>query len=235
MSIVSSPHAEQAMPEDPERETLVAEYLRQHPQFFIRHPEILAALQVPHPTGGAVSLIEQQVRVLRKQLETERHRLAHLIARAREYEALASRLHGLVLQLILVKDPAHLCHLIRDGVRHEFHAEAVTLKLFQVPETDDEPADPLTALFRDFVDRDHALCGPLDEEKSARLFGGAGTVVKTAALIPIRTEGQSGVLAIGSADPERFHPDMGTELLDRLGEVVSHKLRAVPLDPGEHF
>ncbi len=232
---MSSQPAEQSIPEDPERDTLVADYLRQHPQFFLRHPDVLIAMQVPHLSGDAVSLIEQQVRILRKQLESERHRLAHLIARAREYEALSTRLHGLVLQLILVKDPAHLCHLIKDGLRHEFHAEGVTLKLFQVPETDDEPADPLTAAFRDFVDREHALCGPLDEEKGSMLFGSLGVSVKTAALIPIRADGQSGVLAIGSADPERFHPDMGTELLDRLGEVVSHKLRAVPLDPSQHF
>lgn len=232
---MSSHQAEQSIPEDPERDTLVADYLRQHPQFFLRHPDVLIAMQVPHLSGDAVSLIEQQVRILRKQLESERHRLAHLIARAREYEALSTRLHGLVLQLILVNEPGHLRHLIKDGLRHELHAEAVTLKLFQVPEADDEPADPLTAAFRDFVDREHALCGPLDTEKGAMLFGSLGATVKTAALIPIRAEGQSGVLAIGSADPERFHPDMGTELLDRLGEVVSHKLRAVPLDPSQRF
>ena len=34
-----------------------------------------------------MSLIEHQVGVLRKQLDTERGRLAHLISRAREYES----------------------------------------------------------------------------------------------------------------------------------------------------
>ena len=30
---------------------------------------------------------------------------------------------------------------------------------------------------------------------------------------------------IGSVDPEHFSADMGTDLLDRLGEVVSQKVR----------
>jgi uncharacterized protein YigA (DUF484 family) len=32
------------------------------------------------------------------------------------------------------------------------------------------------------------------------------------------------VLAIGSTDPHHFAPDMGTELLERLGAIASAKL-----------
>jgi len=39
------------------------------------------------------------------------------------------------------------------------------------------------------------------------------------------------VLAIGSGDAERFHPDMGTDFLVRLAQVVSRKLQVVSL-PG---
>lgn len=232
---MSSRQSEPSTPEESDREALTADYLRQHPTFFERNPDVLAALQVPHLNGGVVSLIEQQVRVLRKQLDTERHRLAHLLARAREYDALSNRLHGLVLQLILIKKPDQLCHLLQESLLRDFHADAVTLKLFHVPETDAAQTDPLTVAFCDFIDREHALCGALDEEKAVILFGETSAAVQTAALIPIRAAGHSGVLAIGSADPERFHPDMGTDLLDRLGEIVSHKLIAVPLDPTCHF
>ncbi len=233
---MSSQQAEQATPEDPDLTTLVTNYLLSHPDFFEHNPTVLIALQVPHLSGGAISLIEQQVRVLRKQLETERNRLTHLISRAREYEALSARLHGLVLQLLSVNDPRHLCHLLKDGLLREFHAEAVTLKLFPISTAETSQLDPMTAAFRDFVDREHALCGPLSEEKGVILFGDEiGAAMRTAALIPIIADGHSGVLAIGSADPDRFHPDMGTDLLDQLGEIISHKLKAVPLTPCTHF
>lgn len=209
----------------------VADYLSTHRNFFERHPEVLAELQVPHGPGGAVSLIEHQVKVLRRQLDTERARLAHLITRAREYESLSSRLHGLVLQIIPAADLGSLVDALQDALRREFSAEAVTLRLFPVDPGAIEAADPLLDTFRDFLDREHALCGPLQPDRRQLLFGEPGAEVRSAALVPIRADGRSGVLAIGAADPDRFGPEMGTDLLDRLGEIVGHKLRSLPADP----
>ncbi len=226
---MSSQPAEQGTREDPDLEQRVTDYLVSHPDFFERNEEVLAAIQVPHLIGGAVSLIEHQVRVLRKQLDAERHRLTHLLSRAREYEALSMRLHGLVLQLMAVDDPEHLCHLLREAMLREFRAEALALRLFPLDLADANPKDPLTAAFCDFIDLEHALCGPLSPERAVMLFGAAGGNIRAAALVPIRAGGHSGVLAIGSEDVERFHPDMGTDFLDRLGEIISQKLRTVPL------
>lgn len=232
---MSSPRAEQtasgsAGPDDGLEaglEATVAAYLRGHPGFFERHPDVLTELRIPHASGGAVSLIEHQVGVLRKQLETERGRLAHLISRAREYESQSTRLHGLVLQLIPATDLERLDAALQDALCKEFRAQAVILKLFPNERSDEDDPDPLTAGFQDFLEREHALCGPLDDGKSQILFGPTGDGVKSAALVPIRAEGQSGVLAIGAADAERFRPEMGTDLLDRLGEIVSLKLRTL--------
>lgn len=206
----------------------VAAYLRTHPDFFERNPEVLADLRVGHESGGAVSLIEHQVNVLRRQLETERSRLSHLIARAREYESLSKRLHGLVLALIPAADLEQLSAALEGALSREFSAEAVTLRLFPIDPAAPGPMDPLIRELLDFLDREHALCGPLGEDRSRTLFGDLGAEVRCAALIPIRAAGCAGVLAIGAADPDRFKPDMGTDLLDRLGEIVSAKLAALP-------
>ncbi|WP_373506763.1 DUF484 family protein [Thiocapsa sp.] len=215
--------------EDPNLESKVIDYLLSDPTFFARNQKVLAALEIPHDSGAAVSLIEQQVRLLRKQLEAERHRLTHLISRAREYEALSGRLHHLVLKLIAAQDSQQICALLKDALLTEFSAEAMTLKLFQTEDESGTRADPLTLAFRDFVDRHHALCGPLNAEKAQILFGEAGAAIRSAALVPVRADGHAGVLAIGSHDGERFRPDMGTELLDRLGEILGQKLHVVPL------
>lgn len=211
-------------------EDAVAAYLEANPAFFERHPDLVARLTVPHESGRAVSLIERQVGVLRDQLETERRRLAHLIARARDFETLSGRLHDLSLQLIAAHDLDRIQTILSEALRQEFNAEAVTLKLFPLePDTDDasEP-DAAVSAFLEFVDREHALCGHLDAERNGVLFGEHREVIHSAALIPIRADKRSGVLAIGSSDPERFGPEMGTDLLDRLGEIVSQKLRVLP-------
>jgi hypothetical protein len=221
-----------ATDEYPDLEAQVVRHLLSDRGFFERHPQLLLRLEIPHPTGGAISLIEHQVRLLRKQLETERQRLNHLISRAREYEALSIRLHHLVLKLIAVSDSRQLCTLLQETLLSELSAEAMTLKLLAAEPAGDDPEDPETALalaFRDFIDRHHTCCGPLDTAKARMLFGDTGELIRSAALVPLQAEGHAGILAIGSRDPDRFGPDMGTELLDRLGEVISQKLHVIPL------
>ena len=210
-------------------ESSVADYLRAHPGFFERHPEVLALMHIHHDVTGAVSLIEHQVIALRRQLDTERARLAHLLSRAREYETLSMRHHDLVLHLIPADDHDRLHAVLHEGLKRELGAEAVALKLFPVDAAESAAGreDPLVSAFRDFLDRPHALCGPLDPEQGRILFGEAGTSLHSAVLVPIRAGARSGVLAIGAADRERFGPDMRTDLLDRLGEVVSAKLRSI--------
>ena len=207
-------------------ESSVADYLRAHPDFFERHPQILAPMHIHHEVAGAVSLIEHQVIILRRQLDTERARLAHLISRAREYEILSIRHHELVLHLIPADDHDRLCAVLHEGLKREIGAEAVALKLFPL-ESAAGREDPLVAAFRDFLDRPHALCGPLDPEQGRILFGEAGADLHSAVLVPIRAGARCGVLAIGAADLERFGADMRTDLLDRLGEIVSAKLRSI--------
>ncbi len=205
---------------------LVATWLMRHPDFLLRHPDVLAKLNVPHGSGGAASLIERQVAVLREQLANERGRLNHLVARAHDYEALLTRLHELTLRLILAPDLQHACNALEQALREHFRADAVAVKLFPV-DTKARAADPLVRSFVDFVDRDRCLCGPVAAEQAGTLFGDLQVEIHSAALIPIRAHEQTGVLAIGSADPKRFAPDMGTDLLERLGAVAGAKLASL--------
>jgi hypothetical protein len=163
------------------------------------------------------------VAVLREQLGHERGRLNHLVARAHEYEQLSARLHDLTLQLIAAPDLQRARHALEVALREQFNAEAVALKLFPV-ETDNPETDALVSAFIDFIDRDHCICGPLHPDQGEPLFGEHAVEIRSAALVPIKGPSQTGVLAIGSTDPHHFAPDMGTELLERLGAIASAKL-----------
>ena len=209
---------------DDEQGRAVADYLLQHPDFLVHHPEVLAKLHVPHGAGGAVSLIEHQVAVLREQLGKERGRLNHLMARAHEYEQLSARLHELTVQLITAPDQERACAALEASLREQFKAEAVAIRLFPVDPEQRAQDDPVLQSFVDFIDRDRALCGPLAPKQAEPLFGADAEAIQSAALVPIRGSEQTGVLAIGSSDPKRFAADMGTELLERLGAVAGAKL-----------
>lgn len=77
-------------------------------------------------------------------------------------------------------------------------------------------------------------CGPLDPVSADALFPKATRPILSAALIPLRTPRQEGLLAIGSADPNRFATDMGTEQLHRLGELVGACLTTLERQGPDH-
>ena len=50
---------------DPLEPEQIEAWLREHPEFFENHPDLLAELSLPHESGSAISLVERQVRLLR--------------------------------------------------------------------------------------------------------------------------------------------------------------------------
>jgi uncharacterized protein len=201
------------------KDAAVTAYLEANPEFFLRHPDLTARLRLRHGPEGTLSLVEHQMGLLRAQAEGEHRLLEQLIARARDYETLASRFHGLMLQLIKAPNQEVLETILGDSLSQEFKAQAVTLVLddgAQSEQSRDEVQNLATAGIQASTH-----CGPLDAASAASLFGDAGQGIRSAALIPIRTPTRNGVLAIGSAYPDRFGPDMGLDHLNRLGELVS--------------
>ena len=209
-----------------DREAEFADYLISHPDFFQRHPDALAAIDIPHPTGDAVSLIERQVRTLRDQADSYRCQLENLVTVARENDALAKRLHRLTLALIETHSFDEVLNTLQDELREQFKADAVEMKLFASEQLEAHAHESGPALFRDFLKRARPNCGQLDKAKLEYLFGPQAGETGSAALIPLTAPPLAGVLAIGSRDPHRFHEGKSVDFLQRLAEVVSAKLQS---------
>jgi uncharacterized protein YigA (DUF484 family) len=209
-----------------DREEQIAAYIIDHPDFFNRHPDALAAIDIPHPTGDAVSLIERQVRTLRDQAANYRGQLEELITVARENDALAKRLHRLTLALIETRSFDEVLNTLQDELREQFKADAVEMKLFASDQLNAHAHEPGPALFKDFIRRGRPNCGRLDQQKLEYLFGSQAGETGSAALIPLTAPPLAGVLAIGSRDPERFNEGKSVDFLQRLAEVVSATLQA---------
>jgi uncharacterized protein YigA (DUF484 family) len=209
-----------------EDEEQIADYLVAHPDFFARHPSALAAIDIPHPTGDAVSLIERQVRTLREQSQNYRRQLEHLVNVARDNDSLAKRLHRLTIALIETHSFDEVLNTLQDELRDQFKADAVEMKLFAVDQLEAHAHEVGPALFSDFLKRARPNCGKLDKAKLEYLFGSQAGETGSAALIPLTAPPLAGVLAIGSRDPDRFHEGKSVDFLQRLAEVVSAKLQS---------
>lgn len=209
--------------------TTVAEFLRDNPEFFNDHPELLAELQIPHPSGEAVSLVERQMSLLREQNAWTRQKLDELIDIARANEELARRMHMLALTLMDAQQPEDVFNILYESLRKNFQADCVTVRLFspaaaaeqaELPEFAGD-ASPGLNLFESLLASGTPQCGDPDPQQWSYLFGDEGKSIASGVIVPLEGDRWRGIMAIGSHDAKRFHPGMGVELLSNLGEILS--------------
>lgn len=219
--------------EEPVSEEAVVEYLRNHPDFFEKHVPLLAILRVPHPTGSAVSLIERQVTVLRQQNQQLRRKLMDMVQTARDNEELTGRMQQLSVALTDATDLRDVLETLDRVLRKDFRADAVALCLIDAPAGSGAPAHvkslpadaPGLSHFAKILEARRPVCGRLKREQLEFLFEETAAEIASGALLPLADTRTLGLLAIGSRDPHRFHPAMGTVFLRHMAELVSHSLR----------
>jgi uncharacterized protein len=221
---------------DAEEES-IATYLQRNPDFFERHQGVLVRLKLPHVRGGAtISLVERQIEVLREKLAGLEGKLAELLRVARANDAIAERLHRFTRRLLrdLPRDAA--IARIETGLREDFdafhavlvlvgaHAEFAGQRFVRSVPADDPNLKSFESLFNTGKPR----CGQARDSQRDFLFGPEGTEMASLALVPLGDKGSLGLLALGSADKDRFHPGMSTEFLARLAELITDSLSASP-------
>ncbi len=227
-------------------DTVVADYLQQHPDFFDQHPEALAAVKLHHECNGAISLIERQVSALREQHRNAKGQLESLIEVARDNDKLNERMHRLTLAVLDAETLNDIYIALDDNLRGDFTADAVNIKLFIDPdEAEIEPDhelmqtifvpmnDPKLNEFKTILGHEKPSCGALKPEQLKYMFGEQADEIKSTAVIPLGgthcTPTQCpflGILAIGSRDVKRFDSSMGTLFLSNLGEIISRAIKA---------
>ena len=208
----------------------IAAWLRRHPQFLKQFPDLAVSLVVPRDEGPAASLASYQLDVLRDKNRELARRLQELFANAQENERLAVRTHQLTLALMRQRTAADTLRAMAATLAEDFAGDLVRIVLFD-PVEGLEDADWLQQIasgdarlqpFRDCLAEGEPLCGRLQPDKHALLYGPRADEVQSTALLPI---GGVGLVAVGSRDPNRFFPGMGTLFLRMMGEALAAALR----------
>lgn len=206
----------------------VAAYLRQHPEFFVDHEELIPELRIPHQPGAAVSLVERQVKLLRERNIEMRHRLSQLMDVARDNDRLFDKTRRLVLDLLDAGSLEEVIGAVEDSLRHEFQVPFVGLILFS--ETPLGVGRSVSAAeahqaIGGLLSGSKTTCGVLRPGELEFLFGAdeAGQV-GSAAVVSLSHQGLHGVLAIGSPDPQHYKSSLGTLFLSYVAEVLARAL-----------
>ena len=207
----------------------VAAWLRRHPRFLQQFPDLALTLVVPRDEGPAASLASYQLEVLRDKNRELNRRLHELYANAQENERLAVRTHQLILALLRQQTASDTVRALVASLAEDFQGDLVRVVLFEpVAGLDDVDwlqvvprDDARLQSFRDCLADGESLCGRLQPEKNALLYGARVDEVQSTALLPLPG---IGLVAVGSRDPNRFFPGMGTLFLRMMGEALGTAL-----------
>ncbi|HXD40916.1 MAG TPA: DUF484 family protein [Ramlibacter sp.] len=218
---------------NPITEDDIANYLANTPDFFARHAQLLASVQLTSPHGNrAVSLQERQAEMLREKIKALEHRLMDLMRHGNENVVIADRLLRWAGKLFEVQPARALPETIATEIRNQFIVPQVAIKVWDVD------ASYAAEAFVQGVSEDaktfassltQPYCGVNSGFEAVNWLDDTAMAMSLA-LIPLRQGPVNsigpafGMLVLASPDPQRFQSGMGTDFLERIAELASAAL-----------
>jgi uncharacterized protein YigA (DUF484 family) len=213
----------------------VIDYLDRHPEFLMRHPDLLERQNLPNRINGdrVADLQTYLLDRLRGDISKLRTEQDELLSNSRDNLSTQDRVHRAVLALLGASTFEQLIEIVTTDLSVLLDVDVVTLCIeSDVPAKNPVRYDGLLLLRPGTIDeimgagndvllRDD-ICG------EPAIFGGAAGLVRSDALIRLMPHEGSpdGLIAFGTRHPGFFNPGQGTELLNFLARIIEHCIRA---------
>jgi uncharacterized protein YigA (DUF484 family) len=213
----------------------VAQYLRENPDFLSRNPDLLRHLTPPAVDrgGGVLDLQFHMLEKLRRELDRVHDQQRELIATSRANLNNQNRVQAAVLFLLDARSFEHLIQTITTDLAVLLDLDLVSL----VVETSGTAALPHVhrsgvrvaeaGSVNQWLGKKDVLLRA-DSHGLPEIYGSAAPLVRSEALVRLRISGEApgGLLALGSREPDMFHPGQATELLCFLTRVIERCIRS---------
>ncbi len=218
---------------NPITEDDIANYLANTPDFFLRHAEMLAAVQLTSPHNRrTVSLQERQAEMLREKIKLLEHRVMEMLRNGNDNVILSNKIIRWAGSLLQGDELRQLPQQMADDIEQQFAVPQVGLRVWGVA------AEYAKEPYAQGVSEDLKLFASSLTEPFCGLNTGFESVawletpetITSLALIPLRagpsgsTIPAFGLLVLASGDAQRFVSGMGTDFLARIGELASAAL-----------
>lgn len=214
-------------------EEQVLAWLKANDDFLLRHPEVMtqATVGLPKQQDGATSLASYQIDVLRDKNKALTKKIHTLIMHADANEQLVARIHALVVALFRASSLHEAISMLLASLVEDFNVDQVVLmlgthELAKVSQNIDDHMPGYVGVNENSAEWQvvqpllaggEVLTGRLNPLHVERLFGSVAESIQSMAVMPLEF---LGVLAIGSEDPQRFFPGMGTLFLELLAGTL---------------
>jgi uncharacterized protein YigA (DUF484 family) len=216
--------------QNPITEDDIANFLANTPDFFERHAELLATVQLSSGHGTrAVSLQERQAGMLRDKIKALESRVVDMLRHGQENGVIAEKMQGWTRHLLLTALPAELPAAIVSELQSQFLIPQAAIRVWGVDDAFARLpfAQGVSQETQDFASSLAApFCGLNTGLEAVRWLPDPGSVQSLAliALRPGAAPQAFGLLVLASADRERFAAGMGVDFLQRIGELASAAL-----------
>jgi len=214
-------------------EAKIIDYLRKNPELLMSYPEVFVDLSIPHHDGQIISLVERQLKIVRKENLKIKKKLDELVNIARENEDLNQRFHRLALELMNTDQLDDVLAMVQNQVQTFFYTDYVCFKFMpevtakkQLKQHYLDPENAILGTLKSWLEKRKPVCGRLESRVNRALFGD-GVKIESSALIPLYHTTDIGFLCLGSVGKDRFNERMGTIFLEQLGELVSSRLQGL--------
>ena len=167
--------------------------------------------------------------MLRQRNNALETKLKELIEVARGNDRLAARIHALALPPMRSRSREDVIDILDEQLREGFSVDQAALVLFDsVPGLAQGHSqfvkvvhreDPAVGPFKSFL-QNAPRCTRVRDAQRDVLFG-QGADIQSMALVPLGPRSEFGFLAIGSRDPDHFHPAKSIDFVARLGELAA--------------
>lgn len=208
-------------------DVLVAQYLQQNPDFFIRNARQIEQMRVPHPVRDSVSLVEWQLGRQRKQIHQLEEEITLLMEQAATNEILFTSLIALQSDLIQADSLQDLLNRLQGWARSMGLAGA-NIRLFANKWHLNAPSnfthlalsknlfEPLR--IQRMADKNYYL-GTLNGPEILMLIPNA-MQIGSVALSLFGHQGDLGMVIFSSRSRQHYQAGMGTLLLEQLSLVL---------------
>ena len=203
----------------------VEQYLLLNPDFLSKNSHILNALEIVHETGGAVSLIQKQVELLRKNYNSTSNNLLELIEIAKNNEGIFIKTRDLILDLILCKNITEIISLTEREFQGKFNSDICKILFFKenINLPKGRVIGPKVAhkVVGGKYNTKDIYCGPASKTESDYLFKKKSGIVECV-LIPIKCPDCPGLLALGSKSSGVYSEDYDSMFLEFVSQVLAN-------------
>ena len=193
-------------------------YLLKNTDFFLTRESIVSELNFKHSPGKAESLLERQVRKLRKEQKDLLDNLSVFLSNASDNEDLFSKSKALILKLVTAENEDKLIELMSKSLKKIFDVDAAYLKFFTNSEMNS--LEESTGMNFSIGETKY---GSFADKRIKILFGDDS--IKSVVISIFKNKNRIGLLLIGSKDKTRYLGDEDTTFIEFIRDIAEAKLK----------